>query len=141
MKETLINLISNKTLKKEEAKRILLEISTGKFNNSLISSFLTVFMIRPITVEELEGFRDALLELCTEIDLKEYDTIDLCGTGGDDKDTFNISTAAAFVTAGCGIKVSKHGNYGVSSSCGSSNVLEFLGIKFSNDCNYLKKMP
>ena len=135
MKETLINLISNKTLKKEEAKRILLEISTGKFNNSLISSFLTVFMIRPITVEELEGFRDALLELCIEIDLKEYDTIDLCGTGGDNKDTFNISTAAAFVTAGCGIKVSKHGNYGVSSSCGSSNVLEFLGIKFSNDCN------
>ena len=139
MKETLIKLISNKTLTKEEAKRILLEISTGKFNNSLISSFLTVFMIRPITVEELEGFRDALLELCIKIDLKEYDTIDLCGTGGDNKDTFNISTAAAFVTAGCGIKVSKHGNYGVSSSCGSSNVLEFLGIKFSNDCNYLKK--
>ena len=129
MKETLINLISNKTLKKEEAKRILLEISTGKFNNSLISSFLTVFMIRPITVEELEGFRDALLELCTEIDLKEYDTIDLWQY---------YQQQRTFVMAGCGIKVSKH-NYGVSSSCGSSNVLEFRN-PLPNDCNY-KKMP
>jgi anthranilate phosphoribosyltransferase len=95
-------------------------------------------MIRNITVEELEGFRDALIELCISIDLKKYNTIDLCGTGGDNKDTFNISTLSAFITAGAGIKVAKHGNYGVSSSCGSSNVLENLGIRFSNDQGFIE---
>jgi len=96
-------------------------------------------MMRNITVDELEGFRDALLELCIPVDLSDFNTIDLCGTGGDSKNTFNISTASAFVTAGAGIKVAKHGNYGVSSSCGSSNVLEYLGIKFSNNNSFLKK--
>jgi len=96
-------------------------------------------MMRNISVDELEGFKDALLELCIPIDLNNYNTIDLCGTGGDNKDTFNISTLSAFITAGAGIKVAKHGNYGVSSSCGSSNVLENLGIKFSNDQSFLQK--
>jgi anthranilate phosphoribosyltransferase len=96
-------------------------------------------MMRSITIEELEGFRDALLELCLAIDLKDFDPIDLCGTGGDGKDTFNISTLASFVTAGAGIYVTKHGNYGVSSTCGSSNVMEFLGIKFSNEADFLRK--
>jgi len=96
-------------------------------------------MMRSISVKELEGFRDALLELCIHINLDEFDPIDLCGTGGDNKDTFNISTLASFVTAGAGIKVAKHGNYGVSSKCGSSNVMEYLGIKFSNDEGFLKK--
>ena len=95
--------------------------------------------MRSVTIEELEGFRDALLELCLAVDLSDYDPIDLCGTGGDGKDTFNISTLASFVTAGAGIHVTKHGNYGVSSKCGSSNVMEFLGIKFSNDPDFLKK--
>ena len=95
--------------------------------------------MRSITIEELEGFRDALLELCLAVDLSDYNPIDLCGTGGDGKDTFNISTLASFVTAGAGVHVTKHGNYGVSSKCGSSNVMEFLGIKFSNDPDFLKK--
>lgn len=139
MKEILNKLSSHKTLSKEEAKNILLNISKGEYNNSQVASFLTVFMMRNISVDELEGFKDALLELCIPIDLNDYNTIDLCGTGGDHKDTFNISTLSAFITAGAGIKVAKHGNYGVSSSCGSSNVLENLGIKFSNDQSFLQK--
>ncbi len=126
-------------LTKEDAKQILVNIAKGEYNTSQIAAFLTVYMMRSITIEELEGFRDALLELCLAVDLSEYNPIDLCGTGGDGKDTFNISTLASFVTAGTGIKVTKHGNYGVSSKCGSSNVMEFLGIKFSNEADFLRK--
>ncbi|MEW2919851.1 anthranilate phosphoribosyltransferase [Muricauda sp. ANG21] len=139
MKETLNKLINHEILPKEEAKQILVNIAKGEYNPSQIAAFLTVYMMRSITIEELEGFRDALLELCVAVDLSEYDPIDLCGTGGDGKDTFNISTLASFVTAGAGVKVTKHGNYGVSSKCGSSNVMEFLGIKFSNEADFLKK--
>ncbi|WP_350287778.1 anthranilate phosphoribosyltransferase [uncultured Croceitalea sp.] len=139
MKETLNRLINHEILKKEDAKQILVNIAKGDYNTSQIAAFLTVYMMRSITIEELEGFRDALLELCLAIDLSDYNPIDLCGTGGDGKDTFNISTLASFVTAGAGVKVTKHGNYGVSSKCGSSNVMEFLGIKFSNDASFLKK--
>jgi anthranilate phosphoribosyltransferase len=139
MKDIINKLSSHNTLSKDEAKEVLLNISKGKYNNSHISSFLTIFMMRNITLEELQGFKEALLELCIKIDLSDYNTIDLCGTGGDNKDTFNISTLSAFVTAGAKVNVSKHGNYGVSSSCGSSNVLEFLGIKFSNEKDFLKK--
>ena len=139
MKDIINKLSSHNTLSKDEAKEVLLNISKGKYNNSHISSFLTIFMMGNITLEELQGFKEALLELCIKIDLSDYNTIDLCGTGGDNKDTFNISTLSAFVTAGAKVNVSKHGNYGVSSSCGSSNVLEFLGIKFSNNKDFLKK--
>tara|TARA_B110000238_G_C16043748_1_gene403034 strand:+ start:90 stop:1085 length:996 start_codon:yes stop_codon:yes gene_type:complete len=139
MKEILNKLTLHKTLSKSEAKKILINISKGDYNNSQVASFLTVFMIRDITLNELEGFKDALLELCISVNLSDYNTIDLCGTGGDNKDTFNISTLSAFVTAGAGVKVAKHGNYGVSSLCGSSNVMESLGIKFSNDGDYLRK--
>ena len=139
MKDILTELINHKTLTRDVAKNTLLEISTGKKNISQVSAFLTIFMMRNITADELEGFRDALLELCIPVDLSDFNTIDLCGTGGDSKNTFNISTTSAFVTAGAGIKVAKHGNYGVSSSCGSSNVLEYLGIKFSNNNSFLKK--
>ena len=139
MKDIINKLSSHNTLSKDEAKEVLLNISKGKYNNSHISSFLTIYMMRNITLEELQGFKEALLELCVKIDLSEYNAIDLCGTGGDNKDTFNISTLSAFVTAGAKVNVSKHGNYGVSSSCGSSNVLEFLGIKFSNNKDFLKK--
>ncbi len=139
MKNLLNRLINHETISKEEAKGVLVNISRGEYNQSQIASFLTVFMMRSITIEELEGFRDALLELCIAIDLNEYNPIDLCGTGGDGKDTFNISTLSSFVSAGAGIKVTKHGNYGVSSKCGSSNVMEYLGIKFSNDKDFLKR--
>ncbi|UJH68078.1 anthranilate phosphoribosyltransferase [Allomuricauda sp. SCSIO 65647] len=139
MKETLNRLINHEILTKEDAKQILVNIAKGEYNTSQIAAFLTVYMMRSITIEELEGFRDALLELCLAVDLSEYNPIDLCGTGGDGKDTFNISTLASFVTAGAGIKVTKHGNYGVSSKCGSSNVMEFLGIKFSNEADFLRR--
>lgn len=139
MKDILNRLISYETLSKEEAHKILRQISTEEFSEVQIASFLTVFMMRNITLEELEGFREALLELCYELDLSEFDPIDLCGTGGDSKNTFNISTLAAFVTAGAGVNVAKHGNYGVSSVSGSSNVLEFLGLTFRKDEDFHKK--
>ncbi len=139
MKETLNKLINHDILTKEDAKQILVNIAKGDYNTSQIAAFLTVYMMRSITIEELEGFRDALLELCLAVDLSAYNPVDLCGTGGDGKDTFNISTLASFVTAGAGVKVTKHGNYGVSSKCGSSNVMEFLGIKFSNEADFLEK--
>ena len=139
MKAILNRLIQHQQLSKEEARQMIINIADGQYNTSQIASFLTVYMMRSISLEELEGFRAALLELCIAIDLSEFDTIDLCGTGGDGKDTFNISTLSSFVTAGAGIKVTKHGNYGVSSGCGSSNVLEALGIKFSNDQDFLKR--
>lgn len=139
MKPIIQRLINHETLSKEEAKTVLVNISNGQYNPSQIASFLTVYMMRNITIEELSGFREALLELCIPIDFSAYNTIDLCGTGGDSKDTFNISTLASFVTAGAGIQVAKHGNYGVSSISGSSNVMETLGVKFSNDNAFLTK--
>ncbi|AWG22152.1 anthranilate phosphoribosyltransferase [Flavobacterium faecale] len=138
MKNILNRLINHEILTREEAKNVLVNISSGSYNSSQIAAFLTVYMMRSVTIDELEGFREALLELCLRVDLSEFNTIDLCGTGGDGKDTFNISTLASFVTAGAGIKVAKHGNYGVSSISGSSNVMEKLGIKFSNDPDFLK---
>lgn len=139
MKTILNRLINHETITKAEAKQVLINISNGEYNQSQIASFLTVFMMRSITVDELSGFRDALLELCLAVDFSDYNTIDLCGTGGDGKNTFNISTLSSFVTAGTGIHVTKHGNYGVSSISGSSNVLEYLGVKFSNEEGLLKK--
>ena len=139
MKNILNRLINHEVLSKLEAKEVLVNISNGSYNTSQIASFLTVYMMRNITIEELAGFREALLELCISVDLSNYNTVDLCGTGGDGKDTFNISTLASFATAGAGVKVAKHGNYGVSSISGSSNVMEILGVKFSNDNAYLEK--
>ncbi|HEU4788154.1 MAG TPA: anthranilate phosphoribosyltransferase [Flavobacterium sp.] len=139
MKNILNRLINHELLSKEEAKNVLVNISSGSYNPSQISAFLTVYMMRSISIEELAGFREALLELCIRVDLSDYNTIDLCGTGGDGKDTFNISTLASFVAAGSGIKVAKHGNYGVSSISGSSNVMEKLGVKFSNDSEFIEK--
>ena len=139
MKAILNRLTQYETLDSQEAESILTGIAEGVYNPNQIAAFLTVFMMRAITLEELEGFRKALQKLCLSIDLSDFAPIDLCGTGGDGKDTFNISTLASFVTAGVGIKVAKHGNYGVSSGCGSSNVLEHLGIQFSNDADFLKR--
>lgn len=139
MKELLTRLTQHEKLSRQEAKEALLFVGSGAGDPYQITTFLSVFMMRSIAVEELAGFRDALLELCVAVDLSAYNPIDLCGTGGDGKDTFNISTLSSFVTAGAGIHVAKHGNYGVSSSCGSSNVMEHLGIKFSNDADFLEK--
>lgn len=139
MKTILNRLINHEILSKEEAREVLVNISHGSYNESQIASFLTVYMMRNITIDELQGFRDALLEMCIRVDLASHNTIDLCGTGGDGKNTFNISTLASFVVAGAGIKVAKHGNYGVSSISGSSNVMEKLGINFTTDNNFLNR--
>src|SRR5210317_2099473 len=139
MKAILNQLIQHEQLTRQQARQVIINIADGKYNPSQIAAFLTVFMMRSISLEELEGFRAALLELCIHVDLSEFEAIDLCGTGGDEKNTFNISTLSAFVTAGAGVKVTKHGNYGVSSGCGSSNVLEALGIRFTHDADFLKR--
>jgi len=131
MKIILEKLFQHKLLSSDEARDILLDISTGKYMSEQIAAFLSAFIMRNISLQELTGFRSAMLELCTPVDLSSYDPMDLCGTGGDGKNTFNISTLAAFVVAGAGIPVAKHGNYGVSSISGSSNVLAALGIGFS----------
>lgn len=139
MRNILQHLFEHKSLKQEEAKEVLVQITKGEFNEFQITSFLTVFMMRSITVEELTGFREALLELGIPVDLSEYNGVDLCGTGGDGKNTFNISTLASFVVAGAGEMVTKHGNYGVSSLSGSSNVMEELGYQFKSKEEDLKR--
>jgi anthranilate phosphoribosyltransferase len=139
MKDLLNYLFENNTLTKTQARETLKGIAGGKYNTSQVAAFLAVYRMRSITLDELEGFRDAMLDLCIRLDFDSYNPVDLCGTGGDNKDTFNISTLASFIVAGAGVKVAKHGNYGVSSLCGSSNVLEHLGIKFTADENLLKK--
>ncbi|MEE2801761.1 MAG: anthranilate phosphoribosyltransferase [Bacteroidota bacterium] len=139
MKEVLTALFEHRTLSRKRAHEILTAITSGEVNASQIAAFLTVYGMRSITVEELAGFRDAMLEQALLVDLQKYNPIDLCGTGGDGKDTFNISTLASFVTAGAGIPVAKHGNYGVSSVSGSSNVMEYLGFKFTNDLDLITK--
>lgn len=138
MKQILQYLFDHNTLSKAEAKAILIEIAQNKFNESEVTSFVTVFLMRTITLEELEGFREALLQLAKPINLGE-DLVDIVGTGGDGKNTFNISTLASFVVAGAGQKVAKHGNYGVSAISGSSNVLEELGYIFKDNESELKE--
>jgi anthranilate phosphoribosyltransferase len=139
MKTILNELYKHKKLSKLEAKQVLIDIASEKYNDVHLASFMTVFMMRPITVEELAGFREALIELAIKVDLSDYNTIDIVGTGGDGKDTFNISTLTSFIVAGTGQKVAKHGNYSVSSKSGSSDMLESFGYEFTNDENTLKK--
>lgn len=139
MKAILNKLFEYQSLTKEEAREILVNLAQGQYNQSQVAAFLTVYLMRSITVEELEGFRDAMLELCIPLEIDEYNAIDLCGTGGDGKDTFNISTLASFVVAGAGQAVAKHGNNGVSSVCGSSNLLAHFGYKFTSKADDLKR--
>lgn len=139
MKKILNFLFEHKSLSKEEAKEVLLNISKGVYNESEIASFITVYLMRSITIEELQGFRDALLELCVPVNLDGQEVMDIVGTGGDGKNTFNISTLSCFIVAGTGNKVAKHGNYGASSISGSSNVMEQLGYHFKNDQDVLRK--
>lgn len=139
MKEILNQLIEYKSLDKKTAKEILINLAQGKYNQSQVAAFLTVYLMRSITVEELEGFRDAMLDLCVAVEIPEYDAIDLCGTGGDGKNTFNISTLSSFIVAGAGQNVAKHGNNGVSSVSGSSNLMAHFGYAFTNDIGRLRK--
>lgn len=139
MKNTLQYLFEGNILTREQAKTSLLEVGKGQHSESEFASFLTVFKMRPLVSDELAGFRDAMAELSLKTNLDEYNAIDVVGTGGDGKSTFNISTLACFVIAGSGINVTKHGNYAASSTTGSSNVLEYLGYKFSNDLGKLKR--
>jgi anthranilate phosphoribosyltransferase len=139
MKKILQFLFEHKTLSREQAKEVLLNIGKGIYNEHEITAFMTVYLMRSITIGELQGFRDALLELCVPVDMNGYETIDIVGTGGDGKNTFNISTLSCFIVAGTGQKVSKHGNYGASSISGASNVMEQMGYKFKNDNSKLKR--
>jgi anthranilate phosphoribosyltransferase len=139
MKPYLNQLIDKQNLTILQAQEALLKIGQGEANNSQIAAFLMGIQQKGITVDELEGFREAMLSLAVHIDLSDFDAMDIVGTGGDGKDTFNISTTSAFVIAGAGQNVAKHGNHGVSSSVGSSTVLEYLGVKFSNEESYLKQ--
>jgi anthranilate phosphoribosyltransferase len=139
MKKILSFLFEHKTLTREQAKEVLLNISKNVYNESEMAAFITVYLMRSITIDELQGFRDALLELCVRVDLNGHEVMDIVGTGGDGKNTFNISTLSCFIVAGTGNKVAKHGNYGASSISGSSNVMEQLGYKFKNDTDALKK--
>lgn len=139
MKQILNRLFEHDCLTRAEAREIMLRISRGEFNESQIAAFMTVFLMRSITIDELSGFRDALLELRIPVDLSEFPAIDIVGTGGDNKNTFNISTAACFVVAGAGYHVVKHGNYGASSVSGASNVMEAHGVKFTADSDKLRK--
>lgn len=138
MKAILTDLIEHRSLDKETARQVLVDLASGKFNPSQTTAFMTVYMMRSITVDELQGFRDAMLELCIRAEF-DQPVMDVCGTGGDGKNTFNLSTLSSFVVAAAGQPVAKHGNYGVSSACGSSNVLEYFGYKFTNDIDALKR--
>ena len=139
MKKILSFLFEHKTLSREQAKEVLINIAKGVYNESEITSFITVYLMRSITIPELQGFRDALLELCIRVDLDGMEVLDIVGTGGDEKNTFNISTLSCFIVAGTGNKVAKHGNYGASSISGSSNVMEQLGYRFTNDVATLRE--
>lgn len=139
MKRILQYLFEHKTLSRESAKEALVNIGKGVYNEHEVTAFMTVYLMRSITIEELQGFRDALLELCVKADLEQYEAMDIVGTGGDGKNTFNISTLACFIVAGAGQKVAKHGNYGASSVSGASNVMEQMGYVFSNNNDKRKK--
>lgn len=139
MKQILYKLFEHQYLGRSEARDILQNIAQGKYSDAQIASLITVFLMRNISVEELCGFRDALLDMRIPVDLNEFSPIDIVGTGGDGKNTFNISTASCFVLAGAGYPVVKHGNYGATSVSGASNVMEQHGVKFTNDNDKLRR--
>ena len=137
MKEYLLKLIEGATFTQEEAHTIMLNIIDGKYNEQQIAALLMAIQTRGVTVDELLGLRQGLLETGKRVDFDSYNTLDIVGTGGDGKNTFNISTCSAFVIAGAGYKVTKHGNGGSSSVSGASNVLQEHGVKFTDDIDKL----
>jgi len=139
MKQILNQLFNHQSLTREEAAAVMTNIAAGKYNESEIAAFISVFLMRSIELNEVIGFRDALLEMAIPMDLSEFDPLDIVGTGGDGKNTFNISTCSCFTVAGAGYTVAKHGNYGATSVSGSSNVLEYFGAKFTTDINVVKR--
>ncbi len=139
MKQILNRLFDHQSLTREEAAEVMANMAGGKYNESQIAAFISVYLMRSIELEEVIGFRDALLNTAVQIDLSEFDPLDIVGTGGDGKNTFNISTCSCFAVAGAGYKVAKHGNYGATSVSGSSNVLEYYGAKFTTDTDIIKR--
>jgi anthranilate phosphoribosyltransferase len=139
MKQILNQLFNHQSLTRQEAAEVMTNIAAGKYNDAQIAAFITVYLMRSIELEEVIGFRNALLELALPMDLSEFDALDIVGTGGDGKNTFNISTCSCFTVAGAGYKVAKHGNYGATSVSGASNVLEYFGAKFTTNVDTIKK--
>ncbi|MDR0712784.1 MAG: anthranilate phosphoribosyltransferase [Bacteroidales bacterium] len=139
MKTLLYKLFEHSYLDRNESREVLIKMAQGAYNESQVTAFVTVFLMRSITTDELSGFRDALLELRIPVDLSEYNAIDIVGTGGDNKNTFNISTAACLTVAGAGYNVVKHGNYGSTSVSGASNVIEMHGVKFTREPEVMKR--
>ena len=139
MKQILNQLFNHESLTREEAAEVMTNIAAGKYNDAQIAAFISVYLMRSIELDEVIGFRDALLNLAIPMDLSEFDPLDIVGTGGDGKNTFNISTCSCFAVAGAGYKVAKHGNYGATSVSGSSNVLEYFGAKFTTDIDVIKR--
>ena len=133
MKAILEKLFNHEVLTSDEAKNLLVNVTQGKYNENQVSALLTVYRMRDITVDEIIGFREALMQSQNPLDFNAFNPIDIVGTGGDGKNTFNISTCSCFVVAGAGYKVAKHGNYGATSVSGASNVIELHGVKFTND--------
>ncbi|GHT80117.1 anthranilate phosphoribosyltransferase [Bacteroidia bacterium] len=138
MKNILNKLFDHQSLTQQEAAEVMTNIGAGKYNDAQIAAFVTVYLMRSIELDELVGFRNALLDMAIRIDLSEFEPIDIVGTGGDGKNTFNISTCSCFVLAGAGYNVAKHGNYGATSISGASNVLEYYGAKFTTDLSVVK---
>lgn len=139
MKEYLLRLIEGETLSQEDTHHIMLGIVDEEYNVQQIAAILMVLQTRGVTVDELLGFRQGLLETGKPIDFDDYNTLDIVGTGGDGKNSFNISTCSAFVIAGAGYKVTKHGNGGSTSVSGASNVLQGHGVKFTDNIDILKR--
>ena len=139
MKQILNRLFDHQALTRGEAAEVMTNIAAGKYNDSQIAAFISVYLMRSIELEEVIGFRNALLDLAIPMDLSEFDALDIVGTGGDGKNTFNISTCSCFAVAGAGYKVAKHGNYGATSVSGSSNVLEYYGAKFTTNIDVIKR--
>lgn len=139
MKQVLNRLFEHQSLSRTEAAEVMTNIAGGKYNDAEIAAFISVYIMRSIELDEVLGFREALLNMAVKVDLSDFDPIDIVGTGGDGKNTFNISTCSCFVVAGAGYKVAKHGNYGATSVSGSSNVLEYYGAKFTTNNDTLRR--
>lgn len=132
-------LLNTQELSSDEARMLMHRIGVGEYTPVQTAALLGILATRPVALCELRGFRQGLLDLCLSIDLSEFNPMDMCGTGGDGKNTINLSTLAAFVVAGAGVPVAKHGNYSVSSPCGSSNVMEELGYRFTVNRDVLRR--